>query len=413
MALQGSIKDFGLPDIFQLIGLQRKTGILTLKRAEESITVTFENGMVVNADTTQKRNEDRIGALLVKQGRLSEEQLEEVLQKQKATLQRLGHVLVAGGHITAEDLKRVLQVQVNQNVYKLFRWKEGDYHFEPTEKVQFDRDNISPMSSDFILMEGIRMVDEWPIIEKKIPSMDLVFRAAVDASNVDLVEGDSGDDSGGFGDKKGAASSRIRLSGDEARVFRKVDGVRTVQGVIDASGLADFDACKALFDLLSRNIIAPSGRGAAGREGASRVELASPAVGYGMLAAAVLLTLVSLILHRAAPFGVLGRPTLLGPAYESALSGVSRGRLERLDGALLAYRLAHASVPPTLEALVQERLIDARYLKDPWNRDYRYQPSAAGYQLTAVTAAGEPDPSQTIDRAFPVPTQPPTPPPVP
>jgi hypothetical protein len=406
MALQGSIKDFGLPDIFQLIGLQRKTGILTLKRADESITVTFENGMVVNAETTQKRNEDRIGALLVKQGRLSEEQLEEVLQKQKATLQRLGHVLVSGNHISAEDLKRALQVQVNQNVYKLFRWKEGDYNFEPTEKVEFDRANMNPMSSDFILMEGIRMVDEWPIIEKKIPTMDIVFRPAVDASNVDLVEGDGGDDSFGFGDKKGAASSRIRLSGDEARVFRKVDGVRTVQGVIDASGLGDFDACKALFDLLSRNIVAPSGRGAAGREGAARVAPASPAIGYAMLAAAALLTLGSLALHRASPFGVLGRPPLLGSAYDSALSGVSRGRLERLDAALLAYRLAHASLPATLNALVQERLVDARYLKDPWNREYRYQPSPAGYRLAALNEAGQPDPSETIERAFAPPPAP-------
>ena len=28
MALQGTLKDFGLGDIFQLIGIQRKTGIL-------------------------------------------------------------------------------------------------------------------------------------------------------------------------------------------------------------------------------------------------------------------------------------------------------------------------------------------------------------------------------------------------
>ena len=34
MALEGTIKDFGLPDIFQLIGLQRKTGLLTLKHDE-------------------------------------------------------------------------------------------------------------------------------------------------------------------------------------------------------------------------------------------------------------------------------------------------------------------------------------------------------------------------------------------
>ena len=31
MALEGTLKDFSLADIFQLIGLQRKTGVLTLR----------------------------------------------------------------------------------------------------------------------------------------------------------------------------------------------------------------------------------------------------------------------------------------------------------------------------------------------------------------------------------------------
>ena len=90
MALEGTIKDFGLPDIFQLIGLQRKTGILTLTSESESITVTFENGMVVMADSSSKRLEDRIGNVLVKQGKLSQDRLDEALEVQKQTLQRLG-----------------------------------------------------------------------------------------------------------------------------------------------------------------------------------------------------------------------------------------------------------------------------------------------------------------------------------
>ena len=79
MALEGTIKDFGLPDIFQLIGLQRKTGLLTLTSETESITVTFESGMVVMADSSSKRLEDRIGNVLVKQGKLGQERLEEAL----------------------------------------------------------------------------------------------------------------------------------------------------------------------------------------------------------------------------------------------------------------------------------------------------------------------------------------------
>lgn len=79
MALEGTIKDFGLPDIFQLIGLQRKTGVLTLSNDKEQVTVAFENGMVVMADSDSKRLEDRLGNVLVKQGKLGKERLEDAL----------------------------------------------------------------------------------------------------------------------------------------------------------------------------------------------------------------------------------------------------------------------------------------------------------------------------------------------
>jgi Domain of unknown function (DUF4388)/Type II secretion system (T2SS), protein G len=394
MALQGSIKDFGLPDIFQLIGLQRKTGVLTLKSGSESVTVTFENGMVVNADSSSKRMEDRLGNLLVKQGKLSEERLEEVLLKQKQTLQRLGHILVAGNYILPKDLKEALQVQVSQTVFKLFRWKQGDYHFEPTEKVEFDRANFNPMSADFILMEGIRMLDEWPIIEKKIPSMDIVFRSAVDASSIVVSSGDEADDS-----QSGKSSSKIRLSGDEGRVYRKVDGSRSVQGIIDASGLSDFDACKALYDLLTRNIVAPMGRAGAARAAEGPQEAPGPGAGYGLLAAAALLSVAGLALQLRTPFGVLGRPAYLRSSLSTVMGGVSRARLERLDQAVLAYRLAKGALPQSLSDLVQARLADARDVKDPWARPYHYALDAGGYTLSAVGPDGQPLPETLIQRA--------------
>ena len=191
MALQGTIRDFGLPDIFQLIGLQRKTGILTLvnDKDKESVTVTFEGGMVVMADSSERRLEDRLGNVLVKQGKLSRERLEEALSVQKQTLQRLGHILATTSAITTRDLRDALQVQVSQIVFRVFRWREGRYQFNAADAVDYDRENFVPMSADFILMEGIRMVDEWPIIEKKIPSVDMVFRPVVDPSLIEVGEG--------------------------------------------------------------------------------------------------------------------------------------------------------------------------------------------------------------------------------
>ena len=38
MALEGTLKDFALPDIFQLIGLQKKTGVLYLRDERDEVT---------------------------------------------------------------------------------------------------------------------------------------------------------------------------------------------------------------------------------------------------------------------------------------------------------------------------------------------------------------------------------------
>src|SRR5512134_920959 len=268
MALEGTIRDFGLPDIFQLIGLQRKTGILTLvnDKDKESVTVTFETGMVVMADSSERRLEDRLGNVLVKQGKISRDRLDDALSIQKQTLQRLGHILATSSAITTRDLRDALQVQVAQIVFRVFRWREGRYQFNAADSVDYDRENFVPMSADFILMEGIRMVDEWPIIEKKIPSFDMVFRPVVDPSQIDVGDGAGAEAGASAGRSPASSTGRIRLAADAERVFRKVDGVRTVQAIIDATGSGEFEVCRTLFDFLNRNLIAPSGRGAAARD---------------------------------------------------------------------------------------------------------------------------------------------------
>ncbi|HEY8147476.1 MAG TPA: DUF4388 domain-containing protein [Vicinamibacteria bacterium] len=389
MALEGTIKDFGLPDIFQLIGLQRKTGLLTLKHAQEQVTVYFENGMVVNADSASKRLEDRLGNVLVKQGKLSKDRLEEALATQKQTLQRLGHVLITQSYITPKDLKDAITVQVSQIVFKVFRWRDGEYHFAPSDTVDYDRENFNPMSADFILMEGIRMVDEWPIIEKKIPSMDIVFKPAVDPNSIEVG---GGAEEEGSERKRSAASSsnKIRLTPEEERIFRKVDGTQTVQGIIDSVGMSEFDTCRMLFDLLNRNLITTVGRGAAKQAVAVPDEtVASATPGYLLAVAAVLMAVVGVYATRATPFAVSGQPPLLKSTEDLLLQAVSRTRLERLDRAVLASDYMKGKEPRTLEEVVNQSLVDRSYLRDPWARPYHYALTSDGYLLSGVDDAGK------------------------
>ncbi len=404
MALEGTIKDFGLPDIFQLIGLQRKTGLLTLKSEKEAVTVTFENGMVVMADSSQKRLEDRLGSVLVKQGKLTREKLDEALATQKATLQRMGHILTTGNFITEQDLKEALHVQVSQIVFKVFRWRDGEYHFAPTDAVDYDRANFNPMSADFILMEGIRMVDEWPIIEKKIPSMDIVLRPVVDPSMIEVGEAGGG----GIDDvpsKRGAASSlsKIRLAIEEERIYRKVDGTRTVQAIIDASGRGEFEVCRILFDLLNRNIISNAGRGDAAEAFVGTRSEGPPSRLPALIAMglALALSLLSITTRWDTPFAVAGLAPLLSHSYALMLDAASEARLARVDRAVLAYRLATGALPRTLDDLVKAGLVDRSYLKDPWERPYHYAQTQAGYLLSGLDDRGRKLPATTRERSLP------------
>jgi hypothetical protein len=405
MALEGTIKDFGLPDIFQLIGLQRKTGLLTLTNEKESVTVTFENGMVVMADSSSKRLEDRLGNVLVKQGKLSKERLEEALQVQKQTLQRLGHVLATNSYITAKDLKDALQVQVSHIVFKVFRWRDGNYNFAPTDSVDYDRENFNPMSADFILMEGIRMVDEWPIIEKKIPSMDIVFRTAVDPSLIEVgaARADEAPAAAPAAKRTPASSSnKVRLTPEEERLYRRVDGTRSVQAIIDASGAPEFEVCRTLFDLLNRNIIAKTGTGAARAAEEEEVTgtVGSGIPGFVVLALVAFLSLAGIAAQLRSPFAVTGLPPLLGGSSDELLEGVSLSRLQRLDRALIAYHLVHGAPPRFLDDLVASGLLDASYLKDPWSRPYHYAPGPNGYLISAVDDSGRPRRAASIERVL-------------
>jgi hypothetical protein len=381
MALEGTIKDFGLPDIFQLIGLQRKSGLLQLSNGQETVTIAFEGGMVVNAESASKQLEDRLGNVLVKQGKLTREQLDDALQTQRATLQRLGHVVVSQNHITPADLREALQVQVSQIVFKVFRWREGEYHFAPADQIDYDRENFVPMSADFILMEGIRMVDEWPIIEKKIPSLDIVFCTAVDPALIEV----SGDPDDAVDPKRAATTNKIRLTPEEERVYRRVDGTRSVQGIIDATGLGEFNVCRTLFDLLNRSIVAPVGRAEApeltlGAGDAADHRARWP--GHLLLALALALAFVSVGVNLRRPFALTGRPALLEEAAQATFASLDDARLARVDRGVLAYQMITGNLPESLSDVVRAGLLDGGDVKDSWARPYHYTFSSDGYELS-------------------------------
>ena len=387
MALAGTLKDFSLADIFQLIALQKKTGYLTLRNPLDVVTVTFLEGNVVGAESLHKRLEDRLGHVLVKSGRISKEELAKALEIQKQTMQRLGYILTSERFIDPESLKAALSIQMQQTIYRLFRWKDGDYSFEPHDSVEYDREYVQPMAAESILMEGIRMLDEWPLIEKKISNFTLIFEKVplpVTPILDPRSEAASFDGVDFFGDQpakpatKSSSSSEagpIRLSQEEMAVYQHVNGVFTVQEIIDRAGLNEFETCKALFELLNRQLIRTITPVADAADQPRRIFSAQETM--NRLAFPVLFAWLGLSLFFMLPFNPLYYPLNHMPvAKETGIKSIeaikARIQLDMVAGAVAGYLLREGELPASLDDLVMKGYINGPMKKGPYGRELVY-----------------------------------------
>src|SRR6185295_17171807 len=87
---------------------------------------------------------------------------------------RIGELLVAQGAITKDALHEQIRLQIEEAVYFLFTWMQGTFNFEADVRPE-EQDFQVSINPESLLLEGARRVDEWSLIEKRIPSLDIVF----------------------------------------------------------------------------------------------------------------------------------------------------------------------------------------------------------------------------------------------
>jgi hypothetical protein len=407
MALEGTLRDFSLADIFQLIGLQRKTGVLTLRGKDDTVTVTFLDGKVVGADSLNRRLENRLGTVLMKTGYLTQDQLNRALDIQKETLQRLGFILTHYGIISQESLRDAIQLQIMQIVFRLFRWKDGDYHFSQETTIEYDRDNVVPITAESILMEGARMIDEWPIIEKRVRSYDMVFRKKLTDQEIVVVGAGETDeidfDGEGTRRRRGILSEKIRISQEEKSIYDLVDGTMTVSDIVEVSRLSEFDTNKALYELLTRDLIEEvRGQSAAAviaqATPVDEIEVAETPVPLPLVLILVALAIASIITSVRNPLNALA-PIAggLSPVGNSR-KAISMQRIQMLGLAVDKYNDTHGQLPFELKDLTPE-YVDASLLTDPWGNTYKYIPRPDSYLVIGFTPEGKPDTDLFLSRA--------------
>src|SRR6266566_1594992 len=242
MAIKGSLKKASIPDVLQLLALGQKTGCLSIADRSNFVYIYFDRGRISYASNVNRR--DRLGDILVKHEKITQDQLDAAIHRQaKERDKKLGEILVLQSVLTQQELERYMRMQIEESVYYLFTWTQGTFNFEADVRPE-QQDFLVSINPESLLLEGARRVDEWGLIEKKIPSFDLIFVV----------------------DRDRLAISDAKLTEIQDRLLPLLDGSRDVNGVIEDSGLGEFEVGKALYGLVTAGFLHRAGRTASAED---------------------------------------------------------------------------------------------------------------------------------------------------
>lgn len=153
MSLFGRLEDLSLPQVLQLLSVNRMTGKLTMTRQDSRGTVVLREGQVIFATTNTAR--ETIGSLLLLKRLVSVSRLTEALEIQGSSPdeRRLGSILLEMGAIDAATLRQVVYEQFTRVLAELFGWRTGCLRFQ--HLAVEERGEVAIDAEDFLFEEGI------------------------------------------------------------------------------------------------------------------------------------------------------------------------------------------------------------------------------------------------------------------
>jgi len=337
VGLEGSIEEFGLADILQLIYFQKKTGVLSVESRLGRIKLFFNNGSVVGTESKRRTDEKRLGKVLVKKGLIDDQTLKDALNKQKTSRDRLGKYLIKNGLVPEKEVRSVLEAQMTDAVVQLFNWKKGTYEFLP-QRIVIDKDFPVSIDTQHLLMEGLRIVDEWSAIEGKV-TLDTVFQRT----------------------KK----KDLQITKEEERIYKYVDGECDVSTIVELSGMEDLDVSRALIALIDKGAISVAEEKVFVTEPSDKKK--KKTLRLPVVPALTMTIIIISFLVAVGPYLFTGHNKGLIHAAQD---------LQRLRLKIESEKMDTGSYPASIDS------------KDPWGNQFRYAVLEQGYTLRSAGPDG-------------------------
>jgi hypothetical protein len=215
--LAGDLSGFPIADFVAFVHQSRLSGVLTVAAGGAEREVAFKDGEVRRVESNAPG--ERIGEVAVRLGFAGEAQVAQAMQDGKL----MGKALVDAGVLTANDLWKCFHEQVTAVFHAILLSREGTF-FLIDEDVA-DRPAVPlSVSTQSLLMDGIRRIDEMSLFRARIPGPNAYLRQRM-------------------------PRRPVTLKPLEFSLLERVDGRRTVAEIAAQAHLNEFDATKILHHL--------------------------------------------------------------------------------------------------------------------------------------------------------------------
>lgn len=233
--LAGDLAGFPIADFIAFVHQSRVSGVLTVASAGAERAVAFKDGEVRSARSSAPG--ERLGEVAVRLGYATEAQVAQAAQSGKP----IGKALVEAGAFGANELWKCFHEQVTAVFHAILLSQEGIF-FLVDEDVTERPGAPLAVSTQSLLMDGIRRIDEMSLFKARIPGPRAFLR-------------------------RKEPRRPLSLKPPEQALLALVDGRRTVADVATAAHLNEFDAIKILYHLAEAGYVEAVGTPAEAAQG--------------------------------------------------------------------------------------------------------------------------------------------------
>jgi CheY-like chemotaxis protein len=236
-ALAGDLGLIPLADVLMLLQDRVYTGTVALSHGRARMDIYLGQGRVDFAGAHGVADEFLLGRFLVAGGHIGEDILTKVIddRKNEDSTELLGAYLCTRGLLSPTGLRKAMAKQTAALVFESLRWGSGHFTFRvQAELPAIAREAGLGLPVDGLILEGLRRVEEWRVIEQEIGDFDMTF-----VRNEDKL----------------ANFGRGQLLREEAIIADLVNGRNTVRDLIQISKMGSYDVTQILFRLLRSRLI--------------------------------------------------------------------------------------------------------------------------------------------------------------